>query len=73
MKPGRLTRVIYCMVGTIVALMVVGAAAAWWKTRVVRSAEDDAIYDVCLIRHDGNTVVCDALMRVRKRAAEKAR
>jgi hypothetical protein len=73
MKPGRLTRVIYCIVGTIVALMVIGTVAVWWKTHVERSAEDDAIYDACLIRSGGNTILCDALMRTRKRAAEKAR
>ena len=44
---------------------------AWWKLRPERSAEDAAIYDKCLMAESGNTVACDAMVRVidRERAA----
>jgi hypothetical protein len=49
-----------------------GASLIWWKARDGRSAADQAIYDTCLTQQ-GNTVACDAFMRVldRERAAEK--
>jgi hypothetical protein len=39
-----------------------------------RSAQDENLYDVCLVDHAGNTVACNALMRVldRLRADEAA-
>ena len=45
-----------------------------WKPRLERAAEDDAIYDKCLMAQNGNTVACDAMMRVldRERTAETA-
>jgi hypothetical protein len=50
----------------IIFMAVVGAASVWWKPQ--RSAEDDAIYDRCLIGKSGSTVACDALMRELDRA-----
>ncbi len=57
----------------ITFMAVVGAASVWWKPRPERSAKDDAIYDMCLAGQDGNTVACDALMRVldRQKAAKR--
>jgi hypothetical protein len=56
----------------IVLTAVLGGATVWWKLHPKRSAEDAAIYDNCLMAQSGNTVVCDATMRVldRERAAE---
>jgi hypothetical protein len=58
----------------IIFMAVVGAASIWWKPRSERSAEDNAIYDNCLMERSGNTVACDAMMRLldRERAAENA-
>jgi hypothetical protein len=60
--------------GTIL-MAVIGAVLIWWKSHPERSAEDQAFYDVCLARNGGNTIACDAVMRIadRERAAEKAR
>ena len=57
----------------MIFMAVVGAASIWWKPRPQRSAEDNAIYDNCLMERSGNTVACDAMMRLldRERAAEK--
>jgi hypothetical protein len=56
-------------------MALVGAASLWWNPRPKRSPQDDAIYDWCLVGHNGNTVACDALMREldRERAAEQAK
>jgi hypothetical protein len=45
-------------------IAVGGAAALWWKSGAKRSAEDDVIYDRCLATQSGNTVACDAQLRV---------
>jgi hypothetical protein len=42
----------------------VWAASAWWQPQ--RSPEDAALYDTCLAAQSGNTVACDAWMRVYK-------
>ena len=59
--------------GTILTA-VVGAAVVWWKPRPQRSAADDNLYDMCLAQNAGNTVACDAMMRVfdRERTREAA-
>ncbi len=56
----------------MIFMAVIGGALIWWKSRPERSADDNAIYDNCLMERDGNTVACDAMMRVvdRGRAAE---
>ena len=47
-----------------VLIAAVWAGSVWLKARPERSAEDAAFYDVCLTEHQGNTVACDALMRM---------
>jgi hypothetical protein len=46
-------------------------ALGWWKMHPERSAEDAAIYDRCLMAQSGNTIACDAMLRVidREKAA----
>jgi hypothetical protein len=56
--------------GALVAAAIIGAALVWWPRR---TAEDAAAYDFCLIERNGNTVVCDALMRERQREAVEKR
>ena len=56
-------------------IVVVGLTVLGWfwsHSMPARSPEDQAIYDDCLLSHDGNTVACDALMRLiaRERTAE---
>jgi hypothetical protein len=48
------------------------AGTAWLQWKPQRSADDTAIYDICLMNRAGNTVVCDAEMRTidRERIAE---
>ena len=68
--------------GTLLQMAVIGGF--WWKSAyghtdlqedwiVVRSAEDEELYDRCLA-DSGNIVACDATMRLldRYRAAENA-
>jgi len=43
----------------------VWAVFAWWKPQ--QSPEDAVLYDTCLAGKGGNTVACDAWMRVYKR------
>jgi hypothetical protein len=54
----------------IVALV----AWVWLHSGPERSTEDQRIYDSCLLERNGNTTVCDAMMRViaRERTAETA-
>lgn len=58
-------------VSGVVLIAVVGAGLFWWKVSPERSAEDDAICDRCLMAQSGNTVACDAMIRLihRERAA----
>jgi hypothetical protein len=49
----------------------VGAAYVWSKPHPERSAADSAMYDACLVDRSGNTVVCDALMRMVARETMK--
>ena len=52
-----------------------GAVFVWWKSdHPQRTAEDDIIYDRCLLAQRGNTVACDAMLRVieHERIAEAA-
>jgi hypothetical protein len=61
---------VFC--GALVGLGV--GAFLWWKPHPTRSVEDGAIYDRCLVQKAGNTVACDALMRLlaREKAAQTA-
>jgi hypothetical protein len=43
---------------------VVEVAWVWSHHIPARSAEDQAIYDSCLLERNGNTAACDALMRL---------
>jgi len=50
-----------------------GAVFVWWKPHPGRSADDNIIYDACLVDKDGNTVVCDAMMRMVERGRTEER
>ena len=58
----------------MVAVGIAVLAWFWSNSMPVRSTEDQAIYDNCLLSRNGNTVACDALMRLmaRERSAEGA-
>jgi hypothetical protein len=58
----------------IVIVAVAGLAWFWSHSMPALSAEDQAIYDNCLLSRNGNTVACDALMWLldRERTAETA-
>jgi hypothetical protein len=63
------------LAGAFSVIVVIGIAVLVWfwsNSMPARSAEDQAIYDNCLLSRNGNTVACDALMRViaRERTAE---
>jgi hypothetical protein len=51
---------------------IAGAGLFWWVNQ--RSAQDEVLYDKCLVMHEGNRVACDAIMRqvARARAAQTA-
>ena len=49
-------------------IMIVGIALlTWFWTHPTRSAQDQALYDYCLVQQHGNTVACDAWMRIMNR------
>jgi hypothetical protein len=54
-------------------MFTIGTASIWWRSHAARSVKDDAFFDNCLIKQNGNTVYCDALMwaLARDRAASK--
>jgi hypothetical protein len=54
-----------------ILIAVVWAGSVWWKSSVEPSPEDAAMYDVCLAGQNGNTVACDAYMRMHKRVKAK--
>jgi hypothetical protein len=57
------------VVSLIIFVVAIGAAAAaWdaWQAHSKRVEEDKLFYDICLIQN-GNTVTCDAAMRMRAR------
>jgi hypothetical protein len=56
----------------IVVMAAVWTGSSWWTLEPKRSVEDRAIYDHCLMAQHGNTVACDAMMRLieRERTAE---
>ena len=47
------------------------AGSAWWKSHGERSPEDAVAYDHCLAANDGNTVACDAFLRMVERGRAK--
>jgi hypothetical protein len=51
---------------------IAGAGLFWWANQ--RSAQDEVLYDRCLVMHEGNRVKCDAIMRqiARARTAQTA-
>ncbi len=54
-----------------ILIAVVWAGSVWWKSSVEHSPEDAAMYDACLAGQNGNTVACDAYMRMYKRVKAK--
>jgi hypothetical protein len=49
------------------AIVVVGIAVMVWfwsRSMPARSAQDQALYDYCLVQQAGNTIACDAWMRI---------
>ncbi len=65
------------LAGAFSAIVVAGIAVLAWfwsHSMPARSAEDQSIYDNCLLSRNGNAVACDALMRLiaRERTAEAA-
>jgi hypothetical protein len=65
MKPdhGRFITGLLCG-GILIA--IVWGTSAWWNGHPNLSPQDAALYDRCLVGQGGNTVACDALMRVLK-------
>jgi hypothetical protein len=66
-----------CGVGApcgVICTVAVWVVSIWWTPHPERSTQDSAIYDNCLLEQRGNTVACDAMMRliVRERASEVA-
>jgi hypothetical protein len=59
------TRTWATFVGALCGAVVATAVGiVWWKShQPTRSAEDNSIYDACLVQQHGNTVACDAMMR----------
>ena len=58
----------------VICTVAVWVVSIWWTPHPERSTQDSAIYDNCLLEQRGNTVACDAMMRliVRERASEVA-
>jgi len=56
------------IVGALCGAAVVAAgetAYVWWRAaHPPRSAEDNLLYDRCLLSEHGNVVACDAMMRL---------
>lgn len=65
-------RVAFVAGGIVLAVLAWAVGHLLWNRAPARSAEDDTIYDGCLVHYQGNRVVCDAMMRQleRARAAE---
>jgi hypothetical protein len=60
------------LVGALCGAMI-AIGIVWWKPhlKTTRSAEDNNIYDGCLMTEHGNTVACDAMMRLLNRGRLK--
>jgi hypothetical protein len=47
------------------SIVIVGiAVVAWFWSHPARSTQNQALYDYCLVQQHGNTVTCDAWMRI---------
>jgi hypothetical protein len=59
------------IVGALCGAILTTTIGIVWKSHSTRSAEDNIFYDNCLVQLQGNTVACDAMMRLleRERAA----
>ncbi|WP_369725162.1 hypothetical protein AB8Z38_11595 [Bradyrhizobium sp. LLZ17] len=63
MKPERRSFIAGFVCGGALVAIICGGSI-WWKASPERSANDAAIYDSCLASKQGNTVACDAMMRM---------
>jgi hypothetical protein len=57
------------LAGTVcgaVFVIAVQSAQSWFE---YRSPQDAALYDSCLVKLDGNTVACDAYLRMMHRSS----
>jgi hypothetical protein len=71
MKPEKRSFLAGMLCGGVL-IATVGGASMWWASRVGLSSDDAAIYDNCLMANQGNTVSCDAYMRVLPRLRARA-
>jgi hypothetical protein len=55
------------LVGVLCGAILTTTIGIVWKSHSTRSAEDNNRYDYCLIQSNGNTVYCDAMMRMLER------
>ena len=61
------------LVGALCGAILTTTIGIVWKSHSTRSAEDDNSYDNCLVQMQGNTVACDAMMRLLERGRERER
>jgi hypothetical protein len=61
------------LVGALCGGILTTTIGIVWKSHSTRSAEDNAFYDYCLVQWQGNTVACDARMRLLERERERER
>jgi hypothetical protein len=59
------------LVGALCGAILATTIGVVWKSHSTRSAEDNASYDYCLVQMQGNTVACDAMMRLLERGRER--
>jgi hypothetical protein len=71
MKPERRGFLAGMLCGGVLIATVWGASI-WWASRIERSPADAALYDNCLATQEGNTVACEAWMRVYKRVTAQS-
>jgi hypothetical protein len=55
------------LVGALCGAILTTTIGVVWKSHSTRSEEDNIFYDTCLMQQHGNTVACDAMMRLLER------